>query len=680
MTGVVHSIVGVPRPLALDRAYVQSRISDDTVAKVLAISEVAQIARTEQKLRAYLEAQWLSLQKEAVGASAAMAARGKSAASIAAKIDSVMARWAGNVEDVFTTELARIYKLGRSAAFKKAANRTKASLQYDTPNATEEASTQKAKREAKIDPKLDLADAGAVKALNKQQLFWIGEHYEKNVSKGIAEVTRGVIVEAGGDRVKAGRAMAEKVADQLSHVRTPDGFRGSSKQYFEGLVANAATVARAHSQMRSFLDIGITKYTIVNPLDERTCPVCQHMDGKVFSISDGAKQMGAELRAKNPAGVRAAHPWLGAGKIKKLTSASALAGAGQALPPFHFRCRCTVDISDEIGSWDDLEPMSPPTETEEAAPLPPELGTGSEAKVRAKMEKEILDSTLVSKKRLGGGVNSSEIATMEAADGTEIKGVWKTAEGEQASLRPNVKAGTYYQREAAVADLDTMLGDGAVVPPTVTRSIDGEIGSFQAFDPAARTLDDLRAGKDAIESLVRKGAADNETLRRTFLLDAISGNDDRHSGNLMFKFVTEGGESKVKAVAIDNGLTFPEGPAARFVFPLARGNKDAFFKLDDKSAEQVGQLDLLSFAKMLKGHGLKEKAIKPALVRAKALQMDRDFLHKLAGSRPEETVMREFIADSSRAPKKLLGATYAPKKTVEAALAEVDDVMAKVFK
>lgn len=364
MTDNIRSIVGVPRPSRIDGLYFGMRASDEVVAKVLSVSLVAQIARAESRLREYLEAKWNARAREATSAAKAMAGAGRTPASIASKIDAIMSKWAGDVEAVVASEIKSIYKLARRAAYKKAVNRTAGSLQYDTPNYTAE-SIRKAKRTASVEPKFDLEDEGSIKSLTKQQqVFWIGEHYDKNVSTSIADVTRKTILETGADRVKAAKAMAERVADTLSHVKTPDGFHGSSKQYFEGLTANAATVARAHGQMRSFIDVGITKYSIVNPLDERTCPVCSHMDNRVFTVKQGADQMRAELKAKTPEAVRAAHPWIRINSLKKLTTSSALAGAGFSLPPFHFRCRCTCDITEDAGSWDALDAAGSADETD----------------------------------------------------------------------------------------------------------------------------------------------------------------------------------------------------------------------------------------------------------------------------------------------------------------------------
>lgn len=367
--------IGDSAHMRLERLYAGLRASDGIVAKALALSEVAQIAKAEQRLREYVYKVWSRLAAQATDKAAQLASQGKSAKQIAAAVDAIMDRWATEVRSTYLKEFEAIYKLARRAGRKKALRRTSASLQYDVPNYTEQ-SAPVAKATYGVEPSFDLADKAAMEALKDHQLFWIGDHYETGVSSGVADTARKVMVEAGGNEVKAGKLMREKMAKELAHVATPKGFHGTDKQYFEMLTANAATVARAHGQMRSFMDIGVSKYQIVNPGDERTCPVCKEMDGRVFLVKEGAGTMHKELAAKTPDDVRKAHPWTSAKGLKSViggksgaAASSALSSAGLNLPPFHGRCRCTVDIDDDIGSFDDMEELSPPTPDEEATPV-----------------------------------------------------------------------------------------------------------------------------------------------------------------------------------------------------------------------------------------------------------------------------------------------------------------------
>lgn len=367
--------------MTLERKYAGLVLADSIIAKAARISEVSQMGRTEKRAREFITAVWERRAKKATAKATAMAKQLKPATQIAAAVNKIMDGWAAEITPVFLAEFKRTYRLGRIAAWKKATKQTTAELRYNTPKFEE---VKKAKEVVELLPSFDLVDDMAVSALESHQVFWIGEHYKGSVSPNIAETTKDVMAKAGRDAKAAGKAMSEKIGGALSKVRVPGGFSGSARQYFEGLTANAMTVARVHGQMRSFMDIGITRYSISNPSDHRTCKRCAHMEGKVFTTKQGAAQMSSELAAKNPDQVKAAHPWLTESQIKDISpkagplkgvagekDSKALAAKGQALPPYHYRCRCTVDISLDIGSYSDLAPFAPPPKGKPPVPVPP---------------------------------------------------------------------------------------------------------------------------------------------------------------------------------------------------------------------------------------------------------------------------------------------------------------------
>lgn len=356
----------------LDLVYQQLRLANFLVSKALAVSEVSQIAKIEVRLREYISKKWNIRQKEAAKKASSLASKGKKANLISNEIKKIMSLWPKDIEKTFLEEFDSIYRLARIAGWKKATGQTKGSLQYDAPDKLD-FEVKKAKKDDlrfRLLPSFDLADEKTLEALEDHQLFWINNHYDQNVSDTIAIRTKDVMEEFGQNNTLAAAKMLEEINGALSFISIPQGFAGSSMQYFDGLVANAATVARAHGQMRSFGDIGITYYVINNPVDERTCPRCSHLDGKEFSVQDGYNQMEQELKASNPDEVKSVHPWLSYGQIKEISpkagfiegkagrrDSANLAKNGQALPPYHFKCRCTVDVSTESFSYDNLEPM-----------------------------------------------------------------------------------------------------------------------------------------------------------------------------------------------------------------------------------------------------------------------------------------------------------------------------------
>ncbi len=325
-------------------------VSDETVAKAAKLSEVARVAKLEVRARQLLGKSWDALVPIAVAASSKKAKNGGKAKSVAGAVHRAMKPWAGKVTPGFNTAIGGGYRLARLAAHKKATGQIQTSLQYDAPLVA----TTKAKEKATITtkPSFTLADEAAIAALNGQNAFWIGEHYGANVSLAVDEAVAGAL-STGVGRKAAGEAVAAAVTRVLAEVHAPSGWAGTAAQYFEGVAANAMTVARVYGQLESFHSLEVPRYRIVNPLDERTCPVCGHMDDKEFTTAQGRSQVEAELAADSPDQIKSIHPWLTSTQLLAISptaghvsdkDSAALADAGQGLPPFHFRCRCTVDM------------------------------------------------------------------------------------------------------------------------------------------------------------------------------------------------------------------------------------------------------------------------------------------------------------------------------------------------
>lgn len=198
------------------------------------------------------------------------------------------------------------------------------------------------------------------------------------------------------------------------------------------------------------------------------------------------------------------------------------------------------------------------------------------------------------KKRLGGGANDSFIVTLE--DGT--KGVWKPAKGE-AYLRPNIDPGTYYRREAAASSVAHVIGLDDLVPLTVERMVNGEIGSFQKFIPKAENANEVAYSK------MFDGAND---LARAAAFDALVYNTDRHTGNWMLTGLgpksngVNSGEGHLEL--IDNGLAFPTDQAHFKSFLY-----DAAVAHELRVPEEVADWNMRDIRKVLEAHKIEEDAI-----------------------------------------------------------------------
>jgi len=324
-------------------------ISDELVVKGLLVPEMAQIARNEDRLRQLLLAQWRVRSKQAVERSHAVwMSSGDLAASMAA-VDVVMSKWADDVKGRFTQGLIDIYTLGREAGTKRAAGIITRPLDYTVGNFTEQLGDQAriAKATPRVATAFDVYDASAVTALMDEQMLWIGRHYGANVSETIRRSAREQIVGRGLGRREAGKLLRDDVARNLDKVTVPKGFNGSQAKYFEGLAANAATIGRVRGQIRSFQDLGVTRYVLSNPMDRRTTRQCIHMNGKVFTVQNAVNQIERTAGATSPDDIKRDHPWLSMSQILAVSPVAGrstaadsgkLAAAGFSLPPFHFRC------------------------------------------------------------------------------------------------------------------------------------------------------------------------------------------------------------------------------------------------------------------------------------------------------------------------------------------------------
>lgn len=328
---------------------------DEFVAKAASISEVTQMSKMEGRLREYLLASWNHRSSAAIKLATKAAAASTTPSAISRAIGVEMAKWPQEIKGQIKSSTKSIYMLAREAGHKKATGQIDYSLAYNAPKGGT-SDVKKAAHIVPLKPSFDAKDTAAIKALTEAHMYWIGEHYDGHLSEAISAITSKVMVENGLSASRAAEELSKALKEGFKHVTLPKGFTAPAKDYFEGVAANVATNARAYGQLRSFSKLGVAKYTITNPEDSRTCPVCSIMNGKTFLVSDGEAQINRELEAKSPEDVKAIHPWLGEAALKSLgNNSKALASAGLALPSYHFKCRCAVDISEESMGFSDLE-------------------------------------------------------------------------------------------------------------------------------------------------------------------------------------------------------------------------------------------------------------------------------------------------------------------------------------
>lgn len=286
------------------------------------------------------------------------------AEKIAKAIDKVFDNYEKSVDDVVSTVVEDSYLAGIRSINRKVQGKYKGSLEFDF------VPVEKAPIDAELEASFTVADSEAIDALHRRQTIWIGEHYSRKLSASVRDFVREVLVREGRDPETVVDEMQRVLRQELlydtanpfegSYARLPVGWRGSVDSYFENLGANVATVGRVAGQLSALSSAGVEHYVIVNPLDERTCPECSDLaDNSVavegMPVEEAWEMQRKEFRATPEVLRETLHPWSKLSVMREVTGvsgtwksradASKFIKAGYGFPPFHFSCRCTVDLA-----------------------------------------------------------------------------------------------------------------------------------------------------------------------------------------------------------------------------------------------------------------------------------------------------------------------------------------------
>jgi hypothetical protein len=142
----------------------------------------------------------------------------------------------------------------------------------------------------------------------------------------------------------------QKLEDDRSYLRVKLTHKG--KSYFALAASLQVSRLSAFGFLAKAVERGLEHYRIDAVLDDRTCPVCKELDGKVFPVEAGFAHANMILDVQNPSELQSIAPFYAQDKISvaqlKLYSTDDLIEQGLLLPPFHFLCRCILTKTDEV--------------------------------------------------------------------------------------------------------------------------------------------------------------------------------------------------------------------------------------------------------------------------------------------------------------------------------------------
>lgn len=175
-------------------------------------------------------------------------------------------------------------------------------------------------------------DYESIQFLENYQNFWIKNYYDKHVGEEITKIVR-----SGLNNFKATADIADDLKKLLEGKYDAPV---DAEDYWVGLAGNTVNRARQSGNITGMAEAGTKWCEIVANEDERTCPICRSLNGRVFEVREAVKFNNTFLSLKSPEEVKERLPWVkNVNQVSKTTDRLLLS---HKVAPFHFRCRCTI--------------------------------------------------------------------------------------------------------------------------------------------------------------------------------------------------------------------------------------------------------------------------------------------------------------------------------------------------
>ncbi len=184
---------------------------------------------------------------------------------------------------------------------------------------------------------------GIVNKFTEQSVFWVGEHFNADVSKKFTtSLTEAIKDGYTTDMLK------DKLASELKDLGK------QSAQYWQGLAEHTALRVREFGRLEGYRQAGATYYRLINPMDDRTSEICQALVGqnKRYPLADAIQVrdqlMAIDLKNLTDAReqIKALAPWVKENQIQRDSNGDpvGVTGAHTPFPPFHWKCRTETVI------------------------------------------------------------------------------------------------------------------------------------------------------------------------------------------------------------------------------------------------------------------------------------------------------------------------------------------------
>lgn len=205
-------------------------------------------------------------------------------------------------------------------------------------------------------------------------------------------------------------------------------------------------------------------------------------------------------------------------------------------------------------------------------------------------------------------------------DNTRAK--WKPASGERDVERGGVKVGEGYLREAAFSALAKDLGVSDMSPASVVHTHE---------DGNGRSVGALQAYLSGTPGDFSNNVMEREPAERMRVADWITGNSDRHAGNVLLNTLPDG---RVMPTLIDHGFTMPSlQHDVRFIQPWKSIPHDEGALLPS-TLSHISKLEPLDIARTLTKAGIDKESVRWTVMRTMHIQEHPELL-EVKSSRPQ---------------------------------------------
>jgi hypothetical protein len=188
-------------------------------------------------------------------------------------------------------------------------------------------------------------ESGQASTLSRQQNFWIGEHFNSDLSSKFSEEIFKAI-----DRGFTTHQLTDVLKNQFGALAQ------KGRPYWQGLAEHTSLRVREFGRLRGYEKAGAKGYILINPMDSHTSDICYALvsKGEVYPLSDALEIRDKLLAVEmNQGSLDAARdqiknlaPWVSEKDViyDGNDEPIGVSGAHTPFPPFHWKCRTETAI------------------------------------------------------------------------------------------------------------------------------------------------------------------------------------------------------------------------------------------------------------------------------------------------------------------------------------------------